>query len=81
MAHPGLPRSVCGKAVRYMLNRWEKLTRFLSDGRIEVDNNLVENAIRPLAVGRKNYRLQVRTRQPSGQRWSILFSARASCTE
>ncbi len=54
-AHPVLPRSVCGKAVRYMLNRWEKLTRFLSDGRIEADNNLVENVIRPLAVGRKNY--------------------------
>ncbi len=56
-AHPGLPRSVWGRAVRYMLNRWEKLRRFLSDGRIEVDNNLVENVIRPLAVGRKNYLL------------------------
>ena len=54
-AHSGLPRSVWGKAVRYMQNRWEKLTRFLSDGRIEVNNNLVENAIRLLAVGHKNY--------------------------
>ena len=37
--HMGLPRSVCGKAVRYLMNRWEKLTRFLDDGRIEADKS------------------------------------------
>ena len=62
-----------------MLNRWEKLTRFLSDGRIEVDNNLVENVIRPLAVGRKDYLFA--GSHAAAHRWSILFSAHASCTE
>ena len=50
-----LPRSALGRAVNYTTLRWEKLTRFTEDGRIELDNNLVENAIRPLALGRKNY--------------------------
>ncbi len=44
-----------GKAIGYMLNRWEQLGNYLVDGRLEIDNNLVENAIRPVALGRKNY--------------------------
>jgi len=43
------------KAVRYTLSRWKALTRFLDDGRLEIDNNAAERAIRPLALGRKNY--------------------------
>lgn len=42
-------------AVRYTLVRWPALTRFLDDGRIELDNNPVERAIRPIALGRKNH--------------------------
>ena len=38
-----------------MLKRWSKLCRYIEDGRIEIDNNLVENAIRPIAVGRRSY--------------------------
>jgi len=49
------PKSPIGKAILYCLNRWYKLTRFLKDGRIEISNNLVENCIRPLAIGRKNW--------------------------
>ena len=49
------PKSPIGKAILYCLNRWYELTRFLEDGRIEVSNNLVENCIRPLAIGRKNW--------------------------
>ena len=50
-----LPQSAIGKAIRYMLKRWPYLENYLLDGRLEIDNNLVENAIRPIALGRKNY--------------------------
>lgn len=43
------------KAFRYTIDRREALTRFLTDGRLEVDNNVAENAMRSIAVGRKNY--------------------------
>lgn len=49
------PKSVFGKGVRYMLDRWQELNNFLKDGRLEVDNNLIENNIRPFAVGRRNW--------------------------
>lgn len=44
-----------GKAIRYCLSNWNELTGYLKDGRIEIDNNLIENAIRPFALGRKNW--------------------------
>jgi len=40
-------------AIRYSLSRWEQLSRFLTDGHIDLDNNPVERAIRPVALGRK----------------------------
>jgi len=49
------PKSAIGKAIAYTLNLWSKLMGYLEDGRYEIDNNLIENAIRPLALGRKNY--------------------------
>ena len=42
------------KAIRYTLDLWECLVLFLGNGRLETDNNLTENAIRPTAVGNKN---------------------------
>ena len=50
-----LPKSPIGKAMGYFVNQYPKLRAIFEDGRIELDNNLVENAIRPLALGRKNY--------------------------
>lgn len=50
-----LPKSLMGKAIMYTRNRWEKLTKFVSDGELEMDTNFIENCIRPLALGRKNY--------------------------
>jgi transposase len=47
-------KSKLAKAIRYALSRWEGLTRFIDDGRIELDNNTVERAIRPIALSRKN---------------------------
>jgi transposase len=51
----GLPRSDFGKAVRYMLERWTGLTRFVDDPRIPLDNNAAERALRGPVVGRKNH--------------------------
>ena len=49
------PQSAIGKAMTYSLTRWDKLMIYANDGRLEIDNNLVENSIRPIAIGRKNY--------------------------
>lgn len=50
-----LPQSTIGQALHYSLQRWDKLCLYTTDGRLQIDNNLVENAIRPVAIGRKNY--------------------------
>ncbi len=50
-----LPKSPIGKAVAYCIPRWDNLINYLHDGSLEIDNNLAENAIRPIALGRKNY--------------------------
>lgn len=42
------------EAIRYVLSRWDGLTRFIDDGRIEIDSNVVERVIRPIALNRKN---------------------------
>lgn len=49
------PNSLIGKAVTYAYTRWDNMMRYLMDGRIHIDNNLAENAIRPITLGRKNY--------------------------
>ena len=49
------PRGGLADAIRYALTRWAALCRFLDDGRVELDNNTVERAIRPIALGRKNH--------------------------
>jgi hypothetical protein len=49
-----LPQSLLGTAIDYALGQWRTLGVYLADGRVEIDNNLVENAIRPTAIG-KNY--------------------------
>jgi len=50
-----LPKSPIGVAFEYCTNRWISLQNYLKDGILEIDSNLIENAIRPLAIGRKNY--------------------------
>lgn len=49
------PQTATGKALSYLHEQWHKLIRYLDDGRLEIDNNLTENAIRPFVVGRKNW--------------------------
>jgi transposase len=50
-----LPQSAIGQALYYSLQRWDKLSIYTTDASLQIDNNLVENAIRPVAIGRKNY--------------------------
>lgn len=50
-----LPKSQIGKALTYSQSRWDNLSVYLLDGNLQIDNNLIENAIRPVALGRKNY--------------------------
>lgn len=49
------PGTAAGKALNYLNNEWSKLIGYLEDGRLEIDNNLAENAIRPFVIGRKNW--------------------------
>ncbi|HZC91000.1 MAG TPA: IS66 family transposase [Mycobacterium sp.] len=65
-------KSSLAGAIRYTLGHWEGLTQFLSDGRIEVDNNTVERAIRPIPLGRKN--ILFAGSNSGGERWAILAS-------
>lgn len=50
-----LPKSLTGKAISYALERWDGLIMYVGNGEMEIDNNLVENAIRPSAIGKKNW--------------------------
>ncbi len=64
------PQSDLGKALDYMHVRWDELTAYLLDGCLEIDNNLVENLIRPFALGRKNWMM---SGSPRGAHASALF--------
>ena len=64
--------SATAKAIDYSLRRWQALTRFLSNGHIPVDNNWVENQIRPVALGRKNWLFAGSLR--AGQRAAAVMS-------
>lgn len=72
-----LPESPLGKATRYCLAEWGPLTRYLSEGRLEIDNNLTENAIRPSAVGKKNWLFI--GHPEAGWRSAIIYSIVVSC--
>jgi transposase len=49
------PKSALGKAIAYSLNQWPKLTRYLEDGHLNIDNNRAERAVKPFVIGRKNW--------------------------
>jgi hypothetical protein len=65
-------RSRLAEAIRYALTRWDALCRFLDDGRIELDTNPVERAIRPVALGRKNHLFA--GSDGGGARWATVCS-------
>lgn len=70
--HRVAPRSPLSDAIRYALVRWEDLCRFLDDGRVELDTNTVERAIRPIALGRKNHLFA--GSDGGADRWAIVCS-------
>lgn len=72
-----LPKSAIGKAMAYARRNWTELTRFLDDGRLRLDNNISEQQLRPIAVGRKNW-LRYESER-GGKAAAILGSLIASC--
>ena len=72
-----LPQSQLGTAIDYLLGQWPALGISLEDGRIEIDSNLMENAIRPTAMGKKNWLFIGEA--GAGQRGAILSSLIESC--
>jgi transposase len=72
-----LPQSLLGQAVDYTLGQWTALEVFLRDGRVEIDNNLVENAIRPTAIGKKNWLFMGEA--GAGQRGAVIYTVIESC--
>lgn len=71
------PKSPIGKALEYSLKRWKELELFTSDGQLEIDNNRIENQIRPIALGRKNFLFA--GSHESAQRIAMIYSLLASC--
>jgi transposase len=72
-----LPKSPIGKAIAYSLPRWDRLSLYTTDGRLQIDNNPVENAIRPVALGRKNFLFA--GSNEGGKRLALFYSLLASC--
>lgn len=72
-----LPQSAMGKAMTYAENMRPALARYLEDGRIQIDNNGVENAIRPTAIGKKNFLFFGSAE--AGQNGAILYTIIESC--
>jgi transposase len=70
-------KSTIAAAIRYALSRWEGLSRFLDDGRVEIDSNVVERSIRPIALGRKNHLFA--GSDGGGHRWAVACSLIETC--
>ena len=77
------PKSATGKALHYLHSEWPKLVGYLEDGRLPIDNNLTENAIRPFVVGRKNWLFSdsVRGVNASANLYSLIETAKANRLE
>ena len=72
-----LPKSKLGKAISYAINQWPKLAVYLEDGRVEICNNLVENAIRPTKLGAKNWLFI--GNEMSGEKCAIHYTIVENC--
>ena len=74
---PVLPKSPMGQAITYVLNQWEALVVYTTDGELAIDNNAAENALRRVAVGRKNWLFC--GSDAGGRTAAVLFSLIATC--
>lgn len=72
-----LPQSAIGKAIAYSLQRWDRLSDYVNDGKLNIDNNPVENSIRPVALGRKNYLFA--GSHEAAKRSGMLYSLLGTC--
>jgi hypothetical protein len=72
-----LPKSLLGQAINFALGQGSALRVYLADGRVEIDNNLVENAIRPTALGKKNWLFVGEA--GAGQRGAIVYTIIECC--
>src|SRR5450432_4078554 len=70
-------KSKLAEAIRYALSRWDGLTRFLDDGRIEIDSNTVERSIRPIALNRKNALFA--GSDGGGDNWAVIATLIENC--
>lgn len=79
--HQGLlshrPQSLTGRAISYTMNLWDELVRYADTGHVEIDNNLVENAIRPTAIGKKNWMFF--GSPDSGWQSAVIYSVLETC--
>ena len=71
------PKSAIGKALAYSIERWSKLSLYTENGMLNIDNNPVENSIRPVALGRKNYLFA--GSHEAAQRSAMLYSLLGTC--
>ena len=74
-----LPKSPLGKAIFYSIKHWDSLTQYINDGRLEIDNNRSERAIKPFVIGRKNWLFNSTTKGADAS--SIIFSLVQTCKE
>jgi transposase len=72
-----LPKSAIGKALGYSISRWRELMLYATDGKLNIDNNPVENQVRPVAIGRKNYLFA--GSHEAAKRSAILYSLMGTC--
>ena len=72
-----LPQSPVGKAIAYSLSRCDRLRKYVDHGEIEIDNNLIENSIRPLALGRENFLFA--GSHESAHRAAMIYSLFGTC--
>ena len=78
-----MPSGKLGEALGYLTKQWPKLARYVEDGRVAIDTNLAENAIRPFSLGRRNWLFADTTKgaKASAALYSIVSTARANGLE
>ena len=74
-----LPKSTIGQAIAYTMNLWPRLIRYIEDGRYQIDNNLIENSIRPTALGKKNFMFA--GSHEAAQRAAMIYSFMGTCKQ
>jgi transposase len=72
-----LPQGLLGQAIDYALKRWIALSQFITDGTLEIDNNLIENSIRPSALGKRNWLFV--GHPEAGERSAVIYTLLGSC--